>query len=406
MDDRRLAEALVTLPVGRLGEREVDLHLGASVPEAASTLAQRRRDLDLGEQPLVQLRRRHVRDHGATRVDPLTVRQDDPRRAPGPDVDPLDVAPGLAGATVVANQLDERFGELRTAAAGNRHAALLHRHRDHLRHEPRRGGVRAEAGVQHPRSEEPVRALRREHRLQPVPGADEQVSRERGCTDAPQPAHRLHGEPEAGASPQLGAEHAERQVGVREEPVEHLPPRLPVARVVPVELRRICIRSAQQERRLPVRVRRRRGELGVEVLEPARRQFRAEQRVGCPTDPQRVPGTEDVVLKAGLRQLGRPHRPTEPVVPLEHADTPTGPCQQRPARERVDPTADDDRVVLGHRLSSPPHAPNGHVRCQARDMSRSDDTWLDTTGASHGTCPEATWLGGTWLPVVSHGRGR
>ena len=47
VDDRRPAESLVTLPARRLGEREMDLHLGAAVAEAARLLGHGRRHLAL-----------------------------------------------------------------------------------------------------------------------------------------------------------------------------------------------------------------------------------------------------------------------------------------------------------------------------------------------------------------------
>ena len=69
--------------------------------------------------------------------------------------DTLDVAARLAGAAVIVDQPDERVDEPRAAAARNRHPTRLDRERDHPRHEAGRGGVRAEARVQHPGASRP-----------------------------------------------------------------------------------------------------------------------------------------------------------------------------------------------------------------------------------------------------------
>ena len=134
---------------------------------------------------------------------------------------PLDVLPRLADAAPVANQLHQRVRELRAPAARDRHAAFLHRHRDHLRHEPRRRRIRPEPRVQDPRRQDGVRALRRERRFEPVAARLQKLRRERGETNAAEPAERLRAEREARPRPELGAEHAEGEVGVREEPLEH-----------------------------------------------------------------------------------------------------------------------------------------------------------------------------------------
>src|SRR5262245_27539296 len=85
--------------------------------------------------------------------------------------------------------------------------------------------------------------------------------------------------------------------------------------------------------------------VGVQVLEAVARKVAAQLSVRRPADPERMPGAEDVVLEAGLRDLCGLDRATEPVVPLEHAHTP--PClgEQRRTCETVDAAADDDGVV-------------------------------------------------------------
>ena len=175
--DRRLPEPLVALPARRLGEREVDLHLGAAVAEAPAALGGRPADHAV-EQPSVQLRRRHVRDHRARRADLLAAGEPHACRAALAHEHALDVAPGLAGAAVILDQPHERVHEPRAAAARDRHAALLDREADHLRHEPGGGRVGPEPGVQHPRREQPVRPLGRERLGQPVAAGGEHVAGE------------------------------------------------------------------------------------------------------------------------------------------------------------------------------------------------------------------------------------
>ena len=178
----------------------------------------------------------------------------------------------------------------------------------------------------------------------------------------PEPADRLAAEREAPRRPDLGAEQPEREVGVRHEPVEQLAPRGPVARRVAVELGRVRVGAAEQERRLAVGERGGRRQLGVQVLEAARGELVAEQRVGRAADPERMPAREHVVVEAGLGDLGRSDAAAEPVVALEHDDVPAGAREQRAAGERVDPAPDEDDVRLGraravrrrHRRSRPP----------------------------------------------------
>ena len=238
----------------------------------------------------------------------------------------LDVAVGLADSAVVANQLHERLGELRAAAARNRHPALLHRDRDHLRHEAGRRLIRPETGVQHPRRQHAVRTLRRERRLEPVAARLQHFAREGDGARAAEPPHGLRPEREPRRRPQLGAEDAEGEIGVGEEALEH-------PRPLRSELLRVALRRPQEKRRASIRERGRRGQLGVEVLEPARRELVAELGVRGAADPERMPRAVDVVQEPRLGQLLGLDRAAEPVVPLEHADAPLRPREQRGARE-------------------------------------------------------------------------
>src|SRR6185312_8461910 len=101
VDDRGLSEPLVALPVRRLREREVDLHLRAAVAEALAELGV------AADQPAVELRRRDVGDHRALRADLLAVGGAHAGRLAVAEEHSLDVAAGLARAAVVLDQAHE-----------------------------------------------------------------------------------------------------------------------------------------------------------------------------------------------------------------------------------------------------------------------------------------------------------
>src|SRR6476661_3266670 len=177
VDDRGSREPLVAVPARWLGERVVDLHLRAAVAEAPCALGHRLGNLHVGEQPFVELGRRDARHDGALGLDRLAVGEAHAYSAARADERAFDVAVRLAGSPVVADELHERVRELRAAAAGYGHPALLHRDRDHLGHEAGRRLVGAETRVEHPRRKQAVRALRREGRLEPVPARLEYLGR-------------------------------------------------------------------------------------------------------------------------------------------------------------------------------------------------------------------------------------
>ena len=103
--------------------------------------------------------------------------------------------------------------------------SLLYGDRDDLRHEAGGRLVGTETGVKHPRREHAVRALGGERRLEPVAARLEHVAEERERARAAEAPHGLRCERETGRRPELRAEHTEREVGVREEALEHAGPR-------------------------------------------------------------------------------------------------------------------------------------------------------------------------------------
>ena len=205
--------------------------------------------------------------------------------------------------------------------------------------------------MEHPRSEQAVRALRGEGRLEPVAARLQGFAEEGERARAAEPPDGLRGEREPRRRPELGAEDAEGEVGVREELLEHARPLRP-------ELLRVPIWGAEEEGRAAVREGRGRRQVGVDVLEPARRELAAELGMGGAADPERVPRAEDVVKEARLGQLLGLDRAPEPIVALEHADAPAGAGKQGGAGQRVDAAPHEDRVegvALSHRRA--PGAP-------------------------------------------------
>ncbi len=241
-----------------------------------------------------------------------------------------------------ADRRHESVGELGAAAARDRHAALLHRDGDHLRHVARARRFRAEPRVQHPGRDHSVRPRRREGLLQPVARRDQQPPGEVARSGPAVAPDRLEREARALARPQLRAEDPESEVGVREEAVEHRPP-------LRAELSGIALGGAQEKGAVAFGERCRRGMLGVQILEPVPRELVAELRVRRPAHPQRMPGAEHVVLEPGHGDLGGLDGAAEPVVSLEHAHVPPAPREESRAREAVDAAPDDDRVVVSQR---------------------------------------------------------
>ena len=103
--------------------------------------------------------------------------------------------------------------------------SLLYGDRDDLRHEAGRRRIGADTRVKHPPRQQTVRALRRERVRQPIAARLQQLARERRDAAAAEAAQRLGAEHEVRRRPQLGAEYPEREVGVREEALEHAGPR-------------------------------------------------------------------------------------------------------------------------------------------------------------------------------------
>ena len=210
--------------------------------------------------------------------------------------------------------------------------------------------------MQHPRREHAVRPLGRERLHEPVAARLEQLAGERRGPGAAEPAVCLEREREAGHAPELRAEQAEGEVGVREEPLQHIRP-------LRSELARILPGVAEQECRRAVRKSARRRQIGVEVLEASRGEVVRQLRMRCAAHPQRMPRAEHVVEVAGHCELLRPDAAPEPVVALEHADAPAGVGEQGAARERV----------LGHYMPGPevpPHSSGARSAIDCENVHR------------------------------------
>ena len=170
---------------------------------------------------------------------------------------------------------------------------------------------------------------------------------ERAAAELEQPAAAeprigASAEPEARRRPELGAEHAEGDVGIRHELVE-----LPLPRLA--QLGGVRGAVGREEHARAVREHRASRQVGVQVLDAEPVEVGLQLRVGRRAGPERVPRAEDLVREARRGEaVDRLDRAAEPVVPLEHAAAPAGLGEQCRSSERVDPAADEDRVEAGH----------------------------------------------------------
>ena len=342
MEQRRAREPLVALPARPLVHRDVDLHLAAAVTEAARRVADVLRCVALPEQPAIQLRRRHAGEHGARGGDRLAVREPDGGRATLRDEDPLDVRLGPQLAACVADDRRQTLDELDAAALRHRHPSELEGAGDHLRHEARHRLVGTESRMQHPRRQQAAGALVLERLGQPVARGEQRVACELDQPAAAVVRVGLAAERKPGAGPELGPEHAERDLRARHELVE-----LPLPRVA--QLGDVRCSVGREECARAVRERGGRRQVGVQVLEAECVEIRLQLGIGRRADPQRMPGGEDLVREAGCREVfDGLDRAAEPVVALEHADAPALFREQRTSRERVDAATDEDRVEPRH----------------------------------------------------------
>ena len=230
---------------------------------------------------------------------------------------------------MILDQPHERIDEPSAAAARDRHAALLHRDPDHLGHEARGRRVGPEAGVQHPRREQAVRPLGGEGLGQPVAAGDEHVAGE----PRPRPAARAAAgafspRPEPVPRPQLGAEHAEGEVGVsgRTDSTAPAPLRRPSSAA-------FAPGRAEQEGGLAVREERAlSGRSVFRYSSPRAPSSSPSSGVRRAADPERMPGAEDVVQVAGLGDLGCADRAAELVLALQHAHTSSRRARAAPRR--------------------------------------------------------------------------
>ena len=271
-------------------------------PEAAARRRDLRRHVVVAQQPLVELRRRDVADHGRSAAHRPAVREPDADGRPVLDDHTLDVAARLARAAVVPDQRHERVDEARAAATRNRHPALLDRDGDHLCHEARRGRVGPEPGVQHPGREQAVRALRRERLREPVAARHEPLADE--ATRPRRPSRRYALRPSAARhatrAPCRAPRTRDRRWGRTRSSTGATRRRHPArAGRAPRRWRP----RAQQERALSVR---KCGGCRVDPCSGTRARARkviSEHRMRRASDPERMPGAEDVVQVPGLGHL-------------------------------------------------------------------------------------------------------
>ena len=188
---------------------------------------------------------------------------------------------------------------------------------------------------------------------EPVAGAREQRRGVGEETSPPEPAESLPPEADPRGRPELDSENAEREVCVGHERVEHRLPGRSVCLRVPRELGHVVLERGGEERARTIRKRGSRGELGVQVCEPAAPELVLELGVRGGAREERMPGGEHLVREARCGQVrGGLDAAAEVVVPLEDADLPAGLREKRRAREGVDPGADEDRIEGRHRRAT------------------------------------------------------
>ena len=342
----------------------MDLHPGAAVAIALRRRVNVLRCVARAEEAAVQLCGGHSGDDRARRGYGFAVGQDDTRCPTRRDRDPFHARSRPQLSAGVADDPRERLDEPDTAADRDRHPAELDGAGDHLGHEAGNGVLGAEARVQHPRGEQPVGLLRAERHGGPVAAGRERATCEVQEAPATEPAEHPLTEPEAPGRPELGAEDAEREVGVRHELLELPLPGGTVAGRPAVELGDVRLHRRLQEHRRAVGVCRARRQVGVQILETAPVELVAELGVRRGAREERVPGAHHLVGEAGQRVVRlRADGAPEPVRPLEHADAPAVSGEERAGGERVDSRPDEDGVEPGHAARLP--------RSRLHDMSAS-----------------------------------
>ena len=154
---------------------------------------------------------------------------------------------------------------------------------------------------------------------------DEDVPGELDEPAAAEAAQRLPRQPRAVPRPELGREHAEREVGVRHELADRALPARP-------ERGDVLLVRGRQEDALAVREERRGRQVGVQVLEPARLEVAFSSAYAAEPVKSGCQQAKTSCTKPGLGDLRGPDRAAEPVVPLEDADAPARLRQQRRRR--------------------------------------------------------------------------
>src|SRR6266576_5254739 len=109
MDDGGLIEPVVAVPPRRLRQREVNLHLGAAEAKTFRRFGDVRRSVGGTKQASVELRRRHVADDGSIGPGGTAGGESHSGGASTSDDDLFDLGAGLADATVIFDEADERI---------------------------------------------------------------------------------------------------------------------------------------------------------------------------------------------------------------------------------------------------------------------------------------------------------
>ena len=178
-------------------------------------------------------------------------------------------------------------------------------------------------GVEHPRCEQPMRALRPKGRLSQsrlVCTTSRRRRRARDGRAGGRPSRRGRARGDHSSVPSTPKTSSARDLTSATPRARHRRHRRCGGRSSAAFRSVLVARNA----RLAVGVRRRGRVLGVQVLDAARLELGAELRVCRAPDPQRVPRAEDVVMEARPGDLRRLDRAPELGFALEDTDAPPG----------------------------------------------------------------------------------
>jgi len=156
MHNRRPQKALVAArPLGRLRQRQMDLHIAAPIPKTAGVGCNPVRNHGAIKHLEVQLLRRYAAYHRTPRVE-FALRGPHARHLAAAHNHLFHGRIGVQFRAQVAKQFRKTVDQPGRSAAWYRHPDELERHRDERGHKTRGRGVGPVSGMKHPRRQQTV----------------------------------------------------------------------------------------------------------------------------------------------------------------------------------------------------------------------------------------------------------